>query len=90
MAKVLLPPAFQKFTEGTMEIQIDRNQIFQIIIELENKFPKLREKMLIDDMRLQRFIKIFVNGEDISRLNGLDTKINEVDRVKIVLALAGG
>ena len=46
--------------------------------------------MCDDDGSLRHFVNIYVNGEDVRFLNGLETEINTGDEVSIVPAVAGG
>jgi len=45
---------------------------------------------LCDGGDLRRFINIYVNGEDIRFLSGLETSLKDGDEVSIVPAVAGG
>lgn len=90
MARVSLPPAFQKWTKGQSQVEVSAEHIEQLIIKLEASFPDLKEKIQTREKNLQRFIKIFVNGDDIKQLDGLGTVLKPNDKVKILLALAGG
>ena len=40
--------------------------------------------------RLNRFVNVFLNDEDIRFLQGLDSKVKDGDGVKLVPAIAGG
>ena len=39
---------------------------------------------------LRRFVNVFVNGEDVRFLSGLETPLKSGDEVSIVPAVAGG
>ncbi|MPZ22191.1 MAG: molybdopterin synthase sulfur carrier subunit, partial [Dehalococcoidia bacterium] len=39
---------------------------------------------------IRRFVNVFVNGEDVRFLNGLQTDLKDGDEVSIVPAVAGG
>jgi molybdopterin synthase sulfur carrier subunit len=40
--------------------------------------------------QLRRFVNVYVNGEDVRFLQGLDTVLKPGDEVSIVPAVAGG
>ena len=50
----------------------------------------MRERLLDEGGELRRFVNLFVNGEDIRFLEGLQTAIGEGDEISIVPAVAGG
>jgi molybdopterin converting factor small subunit len=52
--------------------------------------PELRERISDDDGGLRRFVNVYVGGEDIRYLDGLDTAVAEGAEVQILPAVAGG
>lgn len=52
-------------------------------------YPAL-EGQLFRDLKLHDFINVFLNGESIRDLNGLETKIEEDAELFVVPAIAGG
>ena len=60
------------------------------IIELDNQYPGLRERLLDDTGELRRFVNVYVNNEDVRFLDGLGTPLKPGDEVSIVPAVAGG
>lgn len=90
MAQVTLPPTFQKWTNGTARLKISASNISELVMGLEKEYPDLKNKIISDTHGLLRFVKIFLNGDDIGALDGVKTKISDKDKVKIILALAGG
>ena len=57
--------------------------------------PKLAEKKSedhdsSDDGELRRFVNVYLKGEDIRFLDGLDTRVADGDEVTILPAVAGG
>jgi len=57
---------------------------------LDAKFPGLKERLLDEAGQIRRFVNIYVNGEDVRFLQGLDTPLHPGDEVSIVPAVAGG
>lgn len=51
--------------------------------------PELRDSVL-EDNEVKEFINVYVNGEEIGHLNGLETGVGEDDRIRIVPAASGG
>ena len=52
--------------------------------------PKVKDYLFDVDDSLRRFVNIFVDGEDIRALDGLDTNIENAKEVTIIMAVAGG
>ena len=51
---------------------------------------ELRERISDGDGGLRRFVNVYVGGEDIRFLDGLDTPVADGHEVKILPAVAGG
>ena len=45
---------------------------------------------LTDDGDLNRFVNVYVNGQDVRYLAGLDTPVAPADEVRLLPAMAGG
>lgn len=90
MAKVSLPGGLQKYFNGKTEVEIDGASVLAIIRSLEEEYPGAREKVVGQEGRLCRYIRIFVDGTDITDLSYLETPTDKNSRVKILMALAGG
>ena len=50
----------------------------------------MRERLVDEGGELRRFVNLFVNGEDVRFMQGLETALKEGDEVSIVPAVAGG
>ncbi|HZM73692.1 MAG TPA: MoaD/ThiS family protein, partial [Candidatus Polarisedimenticolia bacterium] len=47
-------------------------------------------QVLTPDGDLNRFVNVYLNGEDVRYLGGLDTPVAETDEVRLLPAMAGG
>lgn len=87
--KVRIPSQLRQLTGGEGMAQIDAGTVGSIIMELENKYPGIAERML-DNGELRRFINIYIDGEDIRFAEGLETQVADGAEISIVPAVAGG
>ena len=62
----------------------------QILDALENAHPGLQKRVLDDTGKLRRFVNVYVDGEDVRFLQGLETQVPERSEVAIIPAVAGG
>ncbi len=58
--------------------------------DLEERFPRLRFKLRDELGTVRRFVRVFVNGTGIERLNGLETPLASSDQVDILHSIQGG
>ncbi len=90
MIKVKIPQPLRNLTDGKDEVSLEGNEIGEILLELEKKYPGIKERLRDEEGKLRRFINIFVNGDDIRHLEGEATPVEERDEVSILPAIAGG
>lgn len=87
---VKIPTPLRNLTGDVAEVSADSASMNALVDELEGSYPGMRERLVDDDGEIRRFVNLFVNGEDVRFLQGLDTALNEGDEVSIVPAVAGG
>lgn len=88
--RVRIPTPLRRFSGGAEEGGVNGNTIAIVVNDLEAKFPGIKERLCDEQGRVRRFVNLYVNGDDIRFLNGLDTPVKDGDEVAIVPAIAGG
>jgi molybdopterin synthase sulfur carrier subunit len=88
---VRIPTPLRKLTneQETVAAQ-EGGTLAQLIDGLEAQHPGLKERLCDETGELRRFVNVYVNGEDVRFLNGLQTEIAAGAEVSIVPAVAGG
>ena len=87
---IKIPTPLRKLTDGNSTVSVSGSNITNIISDLENKYPGIKDRICEENGEIRPFVNIFVNGEDIRYLEGLNSKLSEDDEVSIVPAVAGG
>lgn len=92
MAKtnVIIPAPLREFTDGESEVSAEGETVSDIIEDLNDQFPGIRERLTTDDGELREFLNIYVDDEDIRFKEELDTTIEEGSDLSIIPAIAGG
>ena len=88
--KVRIPTPLQKLTHNQAEVACEAADVNQMLEELEQKHPGIKERLCDADGKLRRFVNVYVNEEDIRFLKGQDTALKSGDDVSIIPAIAGG
>ena len=88
--KVKIPTPLRNLTNDKDLVEVNASNIREVIDALENDFPGVKERICEEDGSIRRFVKVYVNGEDVRFLSELDTLISENDEISIVPAVAGG
>lgn len=90
MAKITISPALSpdrkkeryEVPGGTVGEVLDRHA------ELHG--PRLREKITDEDGSINLYINVYLNGQEISTLDGLSTAVTDDDDLRIIPAISGG
>jgi sulfur-carrier protein len=87
---VKIPTQLRAVTAGEAETTIDdATTVGEVLDGLYERYDGLRER-IAEDGDLRRFVNVYVGGEDIRFLDGLETVVEEGDEVTILPAVAGG
>ena len=87
---VWVPGVLRVHTVGESRVMLNASNVSQILTELLNLYPALRNHLLDDQGMLYPFITIFRNETNIRDLRSLDTQLGDGDEVRILPAVAGG
>ena len=87
---VRIPVSLRRLTNNVDSITSDGGTISECIETIDRRFPGLKERLCDETGELRRFVNVYVNGEDVRFLSGLQTVLKDGDEVSIVPAVAGG
>ncbi|MBA2448744.1 MAG: MoaD family protein [Chloroflexi bacterium] len=88
--RVRIPAPLRSVTAGESEVSVDGGSVAEALTELESRYPQIRQRLRDDEGALRRFVNLYVNGEDVRFLQGLETGLSTGDEVAIIPAVAGG
>jgi molybdopterin synthase sulfur carrier subunit len=89
MPRVVVPPVFQGPTRGQQEIKVGGKTIRECLEAVDAEYAGFLSQVLTPDGAIQRFVKLFVNEEQVADGN-LDMTLEFDDEVEILAAIAGG
>ena len=87
---VRLPTPLRRMTNGQDKLEMDPSTLSVMIDSLESSYPGFKERLIDENGDLRYFVNIYLNGEDVRFLQGLDTSTSSGDEISIVPAVAGG
>jgi sulfur-carrier protein len=87
---VKLPTQLRSAAGGSTEAQADGGTVGEVLDDLFERYAELRDRISDGDGSLRRFVNVYVGGEDIRFLEGLDTPVADGSEVTILPAVAGG
>ena len=87
---IRIPTPLRRMTNGESKVEIDSSDVGDMVEKLDSSYPGLKARLVDENGDLRYFINIYLNGEDVRFLQGLDTATKSGDEVSIVPAVAGG
>jgi molybdopterin converting factor small subunit len=84
--KVRIPSALRSYTEHG-EAEGSGATLGAVLADLDRRYAGIRFRMIDEQDRIRRHIRIFVNGEQV---RDLSRPLRAADEVVIVQALSGG
>ena len=87
---VRIPTPLRRMTNGQSQLELDESTLSVMIDNLEASYPGFKERLIDENGDLRYFVNIYLNGEDVRFLQGLDTSTSSGDEISIVPAVAGG
>lgn len=84
--KVLIPSALRSYTQGS-SAEAQGATLAELLADLDRQYEGIRFRMVDEQARIRRHIRIFVNG---TQVRDLALPLAETDEVVIVQALSGG
>ena len=71
---VLIPAPLRRYTNGESKVTGGGGTMAELIDDLEASYPGLRDRIVEDDGEIRRFVNVFVNGENVRKLQGAATR----------------
>jgi len=87
---VRIPTPLRRLTDGQDKVDVEGDSLGNVIDAMNEQYPGIRERICDDQGQLRNFVNVYVNGEDVRFLQGLETPTSSGDEVSVVPAVAGG
>ena len=88
MTKVRIPPTLRSEVGGEREVLGEGQTVREVLEDVAARYPAL-ERQLFDEGEIASFVNVYLGGEDVRTLDGLDTRVNG-SSVILLPAMAGG
>ena len=89
MSVIRIPPTLRGETGGEKQVVADGETVRDLVVDLVERFPGLRTQIM-EDGELAPFVNVYVEGEDVRTLDGLETTVDDGATVILLPAMAGG
>lgn len=90
MPVLRIPTPLRAYTSGQSEVSVSGANIAEALTDLTSQYPAIQPHLFNESGDLRPFVNLFVGEKNIRDLQGVNTPINEGDRVMLVPSIAGG
>src|SRR6187551_3250183 len=90
MSRIRIPPMLRGDVGGAREVPAEGDTVRELLFDLMARFPGLRPQ-LVEDGDIASYVNVYLEGEDVRTLDGLDTKLegqNPTGSIKDRVALS--
>ncbi len=88
--KLRIPTPLRRLSGGASELSVEGATVTEVLETLERDHPGFHDRIYDESGEIRRFVNIYVGGEDIRFLKGVETPVKEGEEISIVPAVAGG
>jgi sulfur-carrier protein len=86
---VRIPPTLRAEAGGERQVEASGDTVRAVLEDLSDRHPALAERIW-DDGSVAEFVNVYVDGEDVRTLDGLDTPVRDASTLILLPAMAGG
>ena len=90
MATLRIPTPLRAYVNGQSEVSVRGSNVGEAMQDLVTQYPALKKHLYNDASELRPFVNLFLGDEDIRYLQGVDTPLQEDDKLMIIPSIAGG
>ncbi len=87
---VRIPTPLRRMTNGKDKVEVESANLGDLVEKLNGEYPGFKDRLVDEEGELRYFVNIYLNGEDVRFMDGLNTSTSSGDEISIVPAVAGG
>jgi len=86
---VRIPPTLRGEVGGARQVEADGATVRELLDDLAARYPALGEQLL-ENGGVAPFVNVYLGGEDVRTLDGLETTVDAGQTLILLPAMAGG
>jgi molybdopterin converting factor small subunit len=90
MPIIKLPSPFHSYTQGLLEVPVQGKTAGEAMHALVSLYPALKPHLFTSQDNLRPFVNLFLGETNIKDLQGLETRLEDGDVLRLVPSVAGG
>lgn len=90
MPTVRFPAVMKYYVNNQAEFFVPATTVNELVQQVIEQHPSIKFHLVDSEGNLRRHFHVFVNGTHIRDLQGMDSPLNEQDKVILMASAAGG
>jgi len=90
MPTLRIPTPLRTYSAGQSEIMLQGQNVSEVLDNLVVQHPDLQPHLFNDQGALRPYVNLFLDEENIDELQGLETPLQDTDRLLLIPSIAGG
>ena len=90
MPVLRIPTPLRSYTNGQSEVSIRGSNIGDALADLTSQYPSIKPHLFNEGGELRPFVNLFIGENNVKDLQGVETPINDGDRLVLIPSIAGG
>ena len=90
MPTVRFPAVMKYYVNNQVEFFVPAATVNELLDQVIAQYPSIKFHLVDSGGNLRKHFNVFVNGTHIRDLNGMETLLNEEDKVILMASAAGG
>ena len=89
MTSVRIPPTLRGEVGGARQVEAEGGTVRELLEDLAARYPALGAQLL-ENGGIAPFVNVYLGGEDVRTLDGLETAVTDGQTLILLPAMAGG
>ena len=90
MVTVRFPAVMKYYVNNQTEFSVSASTVKEVVDRVIEQYPSIKFHLVDSEGTLRKHFNVFVNGTHIRDLQGMDTRLNEEDKIILMASAAGG
>lgn len=90
MPNIRFPNVMKFYVNNQSEFFVAAGTVQEMVTRITEEYPSVKFHLVDSEGQLRKHFNIFINGTHIRDLQGMDTRLNEEDKVILMASAAGG
>jgi molybdopterin converting factor small subunit len=90
MPVLRIPTPLRAYTNGQSDVNVNGSNISDALTDLTTQYPALKPHLFNEGGDLRPFVNLFVGENNIKDLQGVNTPIQDGQKIMLIPSIAGG